>query len=135
MMGVVLTFPQRRAVRPPKPKLESPPTLEIADDPPGPPALERALGFEEGTFVAHYQIASRAEFSALIAARRSGPVSFLREIQRCAFMQREPAAAAAPLSEFSAYLYGRNGGGVAGQYAAGHHAAFAVVEPFVERLH
>lgn len=85
--------------------------------------------------MAHYQIASRAEFLALIAARRSGPVSFLREIQRCAFIQREPAAAAAPLSEFSAYLYGRNGGGVAGQYAAGHRAAFALIEQFVARLH
>lgn len=133
-MGRVIQFPTPLStpfLRQPKPE----PALICADDPPGPPALEHALGFQEGTFAAHYQIASRAEFQALSSARRSGPVSFLREIQRCAFIRREPAAAAASLSEFSDYLHGRNGGGVGGPYARGYRAAFAMIEPFVARVH
>lgn len=134
-MGTVIAFPSRSGSRPPKPNPKPQLALKIADDPPGSPALEFALGFQGGEFAANYRVTTHAEFQALIAARRSGPVSFLRETQRCAFIQREPAAAAAPLSELSAYLYGRHGGGVHGPYAHGYRAACALIEPFVERVH
>lgn len=87
-MGTIIDFPRKLSTISPQPARPKPkPQLAISDDPPGPPALEFARGFQEGQFAVGYQIASRTEFLALIAARRSGPVSFLREIQRCAFAQ------------------------------------------------
>ncbi|WP_232628892.1 hypothetical protein [Methylobacterium sp. Leaf118] len=135
-MGTVIDFPRKRSTayaQPAEPKVKS--ELVISTDPPGPPAEEFKFGYQEASFVAFHQIASREEFLALSEARRSGPVPFLRQIQACAFVQREPAAAAAPLGEFSAYIHGRYGGGVRGAYASGYRAAFAVLEPFVRNLH
>ena len=134
-MGIVIAFPSRSGSRAPKLKSESPLALDIADDPPGAPDEEFRLGLSEGFRAAHWFVDRREEFSRLARARQIGWLDFLKEFQRCAHVVENRAAASAPLRQFEAYVYGARSGGIHGPYAAGHRAAFAMVEPFVERLH
>lgn len=136
-MGTIVEFPKKKisgSPSPTKPIRNAMPALQIADDPPGAPGDEFAHGLEEGTRVARYEIASRAEFLALVEAQRAGPASFFAQVQCCGFVQREPAAAAAPFGVFVRYMTGAQGGGTHGHYAQGFRTAFAMVEPFIRTL-
>ena len=135
MMGVVLTFPPRPGYRPPKPNPKSLPALDIADDPPGAPDEEFRLGLSEGLKAAHWFVDSQSEFLRLARARQASRLEFLRTLQTCSFVGENAAAASAPLRRFEEFIYGALSGGIHGPYAAGHRAAFALVEPFVARLH
>ena len=86
------------------------------------------------TYAARHWI-GREEFLALFEARLAGRLEFLRALQGCAFVRKEPAAAGAPIAAFANYMYGRQGGGVAGPYAHGHRAGIMLCEPFVRSLH
>lgn len=134
-MGRIIQFPARPGAPCPRPKEpEAQPTLTVADDPRGSDAEEFAAGLKEGTYAARHWI-GREEFLALFEARLASRLEFLRALQGCAFVRKEPAAAGAPIAAFANYMYGRQGGGVAGPYAHGHRAGIMLCEPFVRSLH
>lgn len=134
-MGRVIPFPTRRNASCPRPTTpEVRATLTVADDPRGSDTEEFAAGLREGTYAARHWI-EREEFLALFEARLAGRLEFLRALQGCAFVRKEPAAASAPIAAFANYMYGRQGGGVAGPYAHGHRAGIMLCEPFVRSLH
>ncbi|AMB48435.1 hypothetical protein [Methylobacterium sp. AMS5] len=132
-MGRLIRFPTRLTTPCPRPATAaSVPPLVITEDAPGTAAEEFAAGFNEGTALARYNLA-QTELLALAAA--DGPTAFLRQLKLCAFVQENRAAASAPLGTFSAFMYGRLGGGVGGAYARGHRAAILMAAGFAGGLH
>lgn len=135
-MGRIIQFPARPGAPCPRPEEpEAQPTLTVADDPRGSDAEEFAAGLREGTYAARHWIVSRDEFLSLFEARLAGGLEFLRALQHCAFVRKDPAAASAPIGAFASHMYGRQGGGAGGPYAHGHRAGIMLCEPFVRSLH